>query len=119
MHHAKRLKPAYAQMLTLYRSGKDKEAFQSLSEQCKGRAAKNFSMVLSKIDQIHPEELAEQMDVFIEIMSQQRTTAEMKKVQRNSLFTTMTAVGAVFISMIDFTVVVVFMHTMTLMEQAF
>ena len=119
MQHAKRLKPIYAQMLTLYRSGKDKDAFRYLADQCGSRAGKNFSMVLSKVDQIHPDALAEQMDVFIEIMSQQRMTSEMKKVQRNSLFTTVAATAAVFISMIDFAVVVVFMHTMTLMEQAF
>jgi hypothetical protein len=119
MQHAGHLKPVYAQMLTLYRGGKDRDAFQYLTSQCGSRAAINFSMVLSKVDRIQPDALAEQMDVFIEIMSQQRMTAEMKKVQRNSLFTTVAATAAVFISMIDFAVVVVFMHTMTLMEQAF
>lgn len=119
MQHAGHLKPVYAQMLTLYRGGKDRDAFQYLTSQCGSRAARNFSMVLSKVDRIQPDALAEQMDVFLEIMSQQRVTAEMRKVQRNSIITTMSAVAAAFVMVIDFAVTVVFMHTMTLMEQAF
>lgn len=119
MEHAGRLKPVYAQMLTLYRSGKDEAAFQLLAEYCGSRAAKNFSMILSKLDRIQPDALVEQMEVFQEIMGQQRMTAEMKRVQRHSLITTVLATAVVFVMVIDFAVVIVFMHTLTMMEQVF
>ena len=119
MEHGGRLKPVYARMLNLYRSGKDQEAFQYFSEQCGSRTGKNFAMVLSKADRISPDELVEQMEVFLEIMGQQRVTAEMKRVQRNSLITTMLATLSVFVMVLDFAVVIVFMHTLTLMESVF
>ncbi len=119
MEHARRLKPVYAKMLNMYRGGHDEEAFQYLAEQCGNRTGRNFAMVLSKIDRISPDELVEQMEVFLEIMGQQRITAEMKKVQRNSLITTMLATISVFVMVMDFAAVVVFMHTLTLMENIF
>ena len=119
MEHAGKLKPVYSRMLNLYRAGKDQEAFQYFSEQCGSRTGRNFSMVLSKIDRISPDELVEQMEVFLEIMGQQRVTAEMKRVQRNSLITTMLAVISVFVMVLDFAAVIVFMHTLTLMENIF
>lgn len=119
MEHAAKLKPVYSRMLNLYRAGKDQEAFQYFSEQCGSRTGRNFSMVLSKIDRISPDELVEQMELFLEIMGQQRVTAEMKRVQRNSLITTMLAAVSVFVMVLDFAAVIVFMHTLTLMENIF
>lgn len=119
MEHARRLKPVYARMLNLYRGGHDKEAFQYFAGQCGSRTGRNFAAVLSKIDRIAPDELVEQMEVFLEIMGQQRITAEMKRVQRNSLITTSLAAISVFVMVLDFAVVIVFMHTLTLMENVF
>ena len=119
MEHTKRLKPVYSQMLTLYRGGKDREAFALLENCCTSRSARNLSMILSKLDRISPGELTEQMEVFQEMMGQQRMTAEMKLVQRNSVIIMGLAAGAMFVMMIDFTVVVVFMHTITLLESVF
>lgn len=119
MEHARWLRPVYARMLNLYRGGHDQEAFQYLEEQCGSRIGRNFAMVLSKIDRISPDELVEQMEVFLEIMGQQRITAEMKRVQRNSLITTMLATVSVFVMILDFAVVIVFMHTLTMMENIF
>ena len=76
-------------------------------------------MILSKLDRISPGELTEQMEVFQEMMGQQRMTAEMKLVQRNSVIIMVLAAGTMFVMMIDFTVVVVFMHTITLLESVF
>ena len=76
-------------------------------------------MILSKLDRISPGELTEQMEVFQEMMGQQRMTAEMKLVQRNSVIIMALAAGTMFVMMIDFTVVVVFMHTITLLESVF
>ena len=119
MEHSKKLKPVYSRMLNLYRAGRDYTAFQYFSEQCGSRTGRNFAMVLSKVDRISPDELVEQMEVFLEIMGQQRVTAEMKRVQRNSLITTVLATVSVFVMVLDFTAVIVFMHTLTLMENIF
>lgn len=119
MEHSLRLRPAYGRILTLYRSGMDADAFSVLESFCKTRAAKNFSLVLSKLDLIAPDELVRQIAVFQEMMEQQRITAEMKLVQRNSIIITVLAVGTMFVMMIDFTIVVVFMHTMTRMSSMF
>ena len=119
MEHSLRLRPAYGRMLTLYRSGMDTEAFSVLESFCRSRAAKNFSLVLSKLDQIAPDELISQISVFQEMMEQQRITGEMKIVQRNSMIVTVLAVGTMFVMMIDFIVVVAFMHTMTQMGSMF
>ena len=117
--HTKKLKPVYSEMLALYRGGKDQEAFKLLEGYCTSKSARHFAMILSKLDRIAPDELTEQMEVFQEIMEQQRMTAEMKLVQRNSVIITGLAAGTMFVMMIDFTVVVVFMHTMTLLESVF
>ena len=119
MEHADRLKPVYAQMLNLYRSGRDEAAFRHFSESCGSRSARNFAMILSRVDQIHPEALIEQMEVFQEIMGQQRMTAEMKRVQRNSVIITVMATAAVFIMVVDFAAVTVFMHTLAILERSF
>ena len=119
MEHSKKLKPVYSRMLNLYRAGRDQTAFQYFAEQCGSRTGRNFAMVLSKIDRISPDELVEQMEVFLEIMGQQRVTAEMNRVQRNSLITTMLASVSVFVMVLDFAAVIVFMHTLTLMENIF
>ena len=93
--------------------------FSVLESFCRSRAAKNFSLVLSKLDQIAPDELISQISVFQEMMEQQRITGEMKIVQRNSMIVTVLAVGTMFVMMIDFIVVVAFMHTMTQMGSMF
>lgn len=119
MENAVRLKSVYAELLTLYRSGRDREAFQVFRERCRTRAARNFSLILEKLEQINPEELVEQMEVFQEMMQQQKMTEDMKQVQRNSLITTAAATAVVFVMVIDFAVVLVFMHTITLLESVF
>ena len=113
------LKPIYGEMLSLYRGGKDREAFQVWREKCGTRAARNFSMILEKVGQINPEALIEQMEVFQEMMYQQRVTADMEQVERNSLITTLMATAVILIMLIDFAVVVVFLHTMEMIGGTF
>ena len=119
MEQAGCLRPAYAGMLSLYRTGRDREAFEHLRESIGTRAGRNFSFVPEKVDRINPEELVEQMEVFQEMMRQQKMTDDMKTVQRNSLLTTAAAAAGVFVMLIDFAVVVVFMHTISLLEGVF
>lgn len=119
MEHSQVLKPVYGEVLTRYRNGKMEEAFYPIMGFCNTRSAKNFCLVLSKLDQISPDELVEQIVVFQEMMEQQRMTAEMKMVQRNSVVVTALASAAMFTMMLDFTVVIVFMKTITMIEGIF
>ena len=119
MEHSEKLRPVYAEMLALYRAGKDREAFRLVAERCPTRAGRNFSLVLEKAGVIRPDELVEQMEVFQEMIRQQKMTEDIRKVQRNSLITTIMATAVVFLLVIDFAVVVVFMHTMTMLEFVF
>lgn len=112
MENARRLAPVYGQMLSLYRSGKDQEAFAYFAQQCGSQAARNFSMILAKVDQINPSALVEQMEVFQEMAAQQKMTISMKTTQRSSLLVTAIATAAVFVGVINFAVVVVFMHAL-------
>ena len=106
-------------MLSLYRAGKDRDAFRLVAERCPTRARRNFSLVLEKVGTIRPDELVDQMEVFQEMIRQQKMTEDIRRVQRNSLITTVMATAAVFLLVIDFAVVVVFMHTMTILEFVF
>ncbi len=58
------LKPMYSQMLALYRSGRDKEAFKLPAKIIGTKAAGNFALILSKLDKLNPAELVEQMNIF-------------------------------------------------------
>lgn len=119
MENAEKLRPVYAEMLSLYRAGKDQEAFQVVTESCPTRAGRNFSLVLEKVGKIRPDELVEQMEVFQELIRQQKMTEDTQRVQKNSLITIALASASVFMLVIDFAVVVVFMHTMTILEFVF
>lgn len=113
------LKHIYADILSAYRNGRESEAFSLLAERVPLKAAKNFSMILSKIDQINPAELIVQMTAFEETFSTERMTRGMKRTERRSLITTMAATVTVFAVLLNFTVVVVFMDTMRMLRQAF
>ena len=119
MEHSEKLHPVYAEMLSLYRAGKDRDAFRLVAERCPTRAGRNFSLVLEKVGTIRPDELVDQMEVFQEMIRQQKMTEDIRRVQRNSLITTVMATAAVFLLVIDFAVVVVFMHTMTILDFVF
>lgn len=113
------LKSVYADILTVYRSGRTEEAFALLPARVPAKSAKNFSMILAKIDQINPAELISQMTAFEEAFAADRVTGNMKRAERKSLVTTMAATASVFAVLLNFTVVVVFMDTMQLLRQAF
>jgi hypothetical protein len=113
------LKSIYGEMLTLYRSGKDEEAFNVLGEVVGTKAARSFGVILSKLDKINPAELTEQMDIFRTMMIEKRATAAVKRTQRNSFIITTISSAAVFALLINFVVVVVFMDTLKLLSNLF
>lgn len=119
MNNSQFLKPFYGEMLTLYRSGRDEEAFKILTVEIGTKAARNFAIILSKIDKINPAELIEQMEVFQQMMTEKNTTVALKRTQRNSVITITASVCVVFVQIINFAVVVVFMDTISTLNNLF
>lgn len=119
MNNSMLLKPFYGEMLTLYRSGKDEEAFRVFTVEIGTKAARNFAMILSKVDKVNPSELVEQMEIFQQMMMESNTTAAMKRAQRNSLIITAVAACTVLVLLINFAVVVVFMDTINTLNNMF
>ena len=119
LDNSKKLKPIYSEMLSLYRSGKDDEAFSLFNRRIGTKTAKNFAMILSKLDKINPNELIEQVVVFQEIVSEQRLTKGVKKADQDSIITTVFATATIFAILLNFAVVVVFMDTMSAMGGVF
>ena len=119
MENSTLLRPFYGEMLTLYRSGRDEEAFKVFTVEIGTKAARNFAMILSKVDKVNPAELVDQMEIFQQMMMERNTTAAMKRAQRNSLIVTACAAGAVFALLINFAIVVVFMDTVNTLNNMF
>lgn len=119
MENSGYLKSMYSEMITLYRSGRDEEAFNIPSKIIGTKAAKNFAIILSKLDKIDPAELTEQMNVFQSSMTDRQMSMTVKKNQRNSMIITALASVSVFALLINFTVVVVFMNSMEMLSQIF
>lgn len=106
-------------MLTLYRMGNDTEAFEIVAKTVGTKSGKNFANILSKLDKLNPAQLVEQMEMFQESLTESAMTAAMKRAQRNSLIITSCAAASVFALLVNFTVVVVFMKTVNILNQIF
>lgn len=119
MENSSSLKPVYEEMISLYRSGRDEEAFRVFGERTGSRTGRNFAAILSKLDKINPAELVKQMEVFQNVMAEERMTAALKSAQRNSIIATMWATAAMFALLINFAVVVVFLDALATLESLF
>ena len=107
------LKPVFQETLSRYRSGQYDEAFDFFGKSVKSGYGRTFASLLSKMDRINPYELCEQIDVFIEIIREVRTTEAMKQAEKRSLIITAFSSAAVFSFMINFCVVVVFLDMLS------
>ena len=85
MENSGYLRPMYAEMLSLYRSGRDDEASRVPVVFVGTKAAKNFALILSKLDKLNPDELVQQMSIFQDSMIEKQVTYAVKRVQRNSI----------------------------------
>lgn len=119
MKNSSLLKPMYSEILTLYRSGRDEEAFRVPVTFIGTKAARQFAMILSKLEKLNPAELTEQMEVFQKMMIESRMTFALKRTQRNSLIITAMSAASVFILLINFAVVVVFMDAINILNTIF
>lgn len=119
MENSELLRPMYGVMLTLYRSGKDEEAFRVPAEMIGSKAAKNFGLILSKLDRLNPAELTEQMEIFQNGMIEKQMSDSLRKTQRNSVIITALSAVSIFALLINFTVVVVFMDSLNMITSMF
>ena len=119
MRSSKLLKPVYAEILSEYRKGRDKEAFEILYSRVPVKAAKSFSMILSKIDMINPAELSEYMDSFEEMLADQRLTKGIQNAEKQSLIVNITVTLSIFALLMNFTVTVIFSKAQLLLADIF
>ena len=119
MRSSKLLKPVYAEILSEYRKGRDKEAFEILYSRVPVKAAKSFSMILSKIDMINPAELSEYMDSFEEMLADQRLTKGIQNAEKQSLIVNITVTLSIFALLMNFTVTVIFSKAQLLLSDIF
>lgn len=119
MESSRNLRNVFADMLSAYRNGKGEEAFAILHDRVPIKQAKGFAVILAKMDQINPAELIAHMTAFEETFAAERMTKGMKRAERKSIITTMMATASIFAILLNFTIVVVFMDTLTMLGQAF
>ena len=119
MECSKALKNVYADILSAYRLGQGEDAFQLLTERVPIKAAANFAAILSKVDQINPVELKLHMTAFEETLTGERMTKGLSRTEKKSLLITMAATATIFAILLNFTIVVVFMDTLKMVEEVF
>ncbi|MBR5229748.1 MAG: hypothetical protein IKW01_02735 [Firmicutes bacterium] len=119
MESSTALRPIYEEMLIMYRSGKDQEAFRIFAEKTRTKTCRNFAAILAKLDKINPSELVKQMEVFQNVMSEERMTAALRTAQRNSIIASTWAAAAIFALLINFAVVIIFLDALMMLENLF
>lgn len=117
MDSSRLLKDVYADILEQLRNGAGPECFDRLYERVPVKSAKSFSAILKKLENINPAELLQQMNSFEETFSDERITRGMKKAERGSVITTVSATVTVFAILLNFTSVVVFMDAIAMIHE--
>ena len=92
---------------------------ESLGQEIGTRAGRNFALILSKLERLEPAQMAEQMEMFAESLSEAAMTAAMKKAQRAGVIITALGAASVFALLVNFTVVVIFLRTVDLLSGVF
>ena len=110
------LRGTYEEILYLWRNGYGEAAFEVLPKQVGTRSARSFAFILARTDQIDPSELVTAMRSFEDGLTGERTSRAMRRASRRSLITTAFASASVFAVLMNFTVVVVFMDMMRMLN---
>ena len=119
MESSKPLRTTYADILTAYRKGKHQQAFDILPDRLPTKTAKDFARILSRLDDLLPMDLVIQMEGFESAFSAERKTKALARAERKSLVTTLTSTAAIFVVLLNFTVVVIFLDTLRTLQQLF
>lgn len=113
------MRDVYGRILSEYRTGSCEEAVKVLQERVPTKTAKNFAMILSKLDQINPSELAEYMAAFEKSMEEERATEAMHRAEKKSIVITAIATASVFAVLFNFVRVVIFINAMNMLQSVF
>lgn len=119
MENSNYLKPVYKEMINMYRSGRPSDAFIFFGEETGTRNGKNFASILEKIDKINPNELVGQIMVYQNMMAETHMTEQEKEAENRSLIVTIASTATIFALLINFTVVVVFLDTLSTLSNLF
>lgn len=119
MDNSKKLKPIYAQTISIYRSGDKTKALKFFSDAIGTKNGKAFAMTLEKIDKIDPSELRTQVLSLQEIMSEERYTKGLEKAESKGTLIYAMATGVCLICLLNFLFVCVIMDTLSLMGDMF
>ena len=114
-----KLRPVFLKTLSILRSGRQDEAALYFSESVRSPRAKDFSLILFKMDKMDPYELVSQLSIFIEILRETRVTKAMKQAERRSLIITAFAAASVLCALVNFCVCVVFLDTLSGLKYIF
>lgn len=113
------MKPIYMDMLRLYRTGQEEEAFDLVRRRIGGRLGANYSRLLEKLDSLTPAEMLSQISSFQETIRERRISANAKQVESHSIIATLFATIVIFAILLNFTVVVVMMDTIRMIKESF
>lgn len=119
MKNSRLLRGIYSEMLSVYRGNRREDAFQVLYDKVPIKAARHFSVILSKLDKINPEELVSFMEAFETSLSEERMTRSVHRTDKKSLAVTAISTVSVFTILLNFTVVVVFNSAMEMLKNVF
>ncbi len=119
MKNSNILKPAFAELLLFNRNGKVVDFQTILLKKAPLISIRRLSFILDSVDRINPVELLEYIISLEEIMAEEMHTISLKRAERNSLITTTIATITIFVLLLNFTIVVVFMDSIKLMESVF
>lgn len=113
MENSIKLKPIYAEMLSIYRSGDSEKAFRQFGDSIGTKYGKSYAALLSRVDLINPYELKDQVTVLQEAMGEKRLTRRIKKAEQNGVTTISLATATFFCLVLDFAFVVVMMPALS------
>lgn len=113
MDNSKKLKPIFAQTLSIYRGGDKTSALNFFGDSIGTKNGKSFAMTLEKIDKIEPSELTTQVLSLQEIMAEERFTKGLEKAENKGTIVYALATGVCFVCLLNFLFVCVVMDTLS------
>lgn len=119
MDNSKKLKPIYAETLSIYRSGDQTKALNFFGNAIGTKNGKTFALTLEKLDKVNPAELKTQVASLQEVMSEERYTRGLEKAENRGTIIYALATGSCFVCLINFLLVCVLMDVMNTLGDLF
>ncbi|MBQ9960535.1 MAG: hypothetical protein IJP00_01360 [Firmicutes bacterium] len=119
MENSKKLKPVYAEMLSIYRTGDKTKAIKYFADAIGTKNGRTIAMTFEKLDKINPSELKLQVISLQEIMAEERFTKGLEKAESRGNILYALATGCCFVCLLNFLFVCVIMDTLTMLGGVF